>query len=144
MCTIKADGAKILPRHQHSQVFYKLTKLLKWTLSCCSHVRNCVIGNPPQLNPCEYGWETNEGEKSLRPTVLPTRIKVPPDEILQTTRCKCVSIQCNENKCRCVRAGLNCSEFCDCQQSDYQIKMHMDDNENEDKNNDSKSGTEDD
>ena len=76
--------------------------------------------------------------------MLPTRIKVSPDEILQATRCKCVSIQCNENKCRCVRAGLNCSEFCDCQQSDYQIKMHMDDNENEDKNNDSKSGTEDD
>ena len=76
--------------------------------------------------------------------MLPTRIKVSPDEILQTTPCKCVSIQCNENKCRYFRAGLNCSEFCDCQQSDYQIKMHMDDNENEDKNNDSESGTEDD
>ena len=35
------------------------------------------------------------------------------------------------------------SEFCDCQQSDYQIDMHKDDIEIEDKNKDSESGTED-
>ena len=104
---------------------------------------NCVIGNPPQLNPCEYGKERNE-KKSLRATMLPTEIKIAPDKILHTTRCKCVSTQCNKNKCRCVRTGLNCSEFCDCQQSDYQIDMHGDDNESEDKNNDSESSTEDD
>ena len=46
-----------------------------------------------------------------------------------------------ENKCRCVRAGLNCSEFCDCQQYDYQSRMHMVDNEIEDENNDRESGT---
>ena len=104
---------------------------------------NCVIGNPPKLNSCEYGWEKNEREKSSRPTILPTRIKIAPGKILQTTRCKCVSTQCNKNKCSCVRAGLNCSELCDCQQSDDQIDMHMDDNEIEDKNNDRESGTED-
>ena len=105
---------------------------------------NCVVGNPPQLNPCEYGWERNEGEKPLRPTMLPTGKKIAPDEILQTTHCKCVSIQCNKDKCSCLRAGVHCLEFCDCQQSDYQIDMHMDDNEIEAKNNDSESGTEDD
>ena len=52
---------------------------------------NCVIGNPPQLTPCEYGWEKNKGEKLLRPTMLPTGIKIAPDEIPQITRCKCVS-----------------------------------------------------
>ena len=93
---------------------------------------NCVIGNPPQLTPCEYGWERNEGEKLLRPTMLPTGIKIAPDEIPQITRCKCVSIQCNKNKCSCARAGFNCSEFCDCQQNDDQIDMHLDDNEIED------------
>ena len=93
---------------------------------------NCVIGNPPQLTPCEYGWERNEGEKLLRPTMLPTGIKIAPDEIPQITRCKCVSTQCNKNKCSCARAGFNCSEFCDCQQSDDQIDMHLDDNEIED------------
>ena len=97
---------------------------------------NCVIGNPPQLNPCEYGWERNEEQMLLRPTMLPTGIKIAPDEILQTTCCKCVLTQCNKNKCSCVRSGLNCSEFCDCLQSDDQIGMHMDDNEIEDKNND--------
>ena len=105
---------------------------------------NCVVGNTPQLNPCEYGWERNEGEKPLRPTMLPTGKKIAPDEILQTTHCKCVSIQCNKDKCSCLRAGVHCLEFCDCQQSDYQIDTHMDDNEIEAKNNDSESGTEDD
>ena len=81
--------------------------------------------------------------KSLRPTMLPTGIKIAPNKILQTTRCKCVSTQCNKNKCSYVRAGFNCSKFCDCQQSDDQIDMHMDDNEIEDKNNDNESGTED-
>ena len=32
-----------------------------------------------------------------------------------------------------VSAGLNCSEFCDCQQSNDQIDMYMDDHETEDK-----------
>ena len=58
--------------------------------------------------------------------------------------CKqCVSTQCSKNKCSSVRAWLNCSEFFDCQQSDDQIDMQMDNNEIEDKNNDSESGTED-
>ena len=48
-----------------------------------------------------------------------------------------------KNKCGCVRAGLNCSEFCDCQQGDGQSDMHMDNNEIEDENNDIESGTED-
>ena len=76
--------------------------------------------------------------------MLPTGIKTAPGKILQTTRCKCVSTQRNKKKYRCPRAGLNCSEFCDCQHSDYQIDMHIDDNEIEDKNNNSGSGTEDD
>ena len=95
------------------------------------------------LNPCEYGWERNEGEKPLRPTMLPTGMKIARDDILQITRCKCVSTQCNKYKCSCVRAGLSCSEFCDCQQSDDQIDMQVDDNEMEDKNNESESGEED-
>ena len=48
-----------------------------------------------------------------------------------------------KNKSSYVRAGLNCSKFCDCQQCDNQSEMHMDDNEIEDENNDSESGTED-
>ena len=79
----------------------------------------------------------------MRPTMLPTGMKIARDDILQITRCKCVSTQCNKYKCSCVRAGLSCSEFCDCQQSDDQIDMHVDDNEMEDKNNESESGEED-
>ena len=67
---------------------------------------NCVTGNPPQLNSYKCGWEGNEQEESLRPTMLPTGIKISPDEILQTTRYKCVSTQWKKYKCSCVRAGL--------------------------------------
>ena len=70
-------------------------------------------------------------------------MKIASDEILQTTHCKCVSIHCKKIKCNSVRAGLNWSEFCGCQQCDDQSRMHMDDNEIEDENNDSESGTED-
>ena len=85
---------KNLQSKQRSEVFYKLTKLLKGTLSYVAIMcENCVIDNPLQLNPCEYGWEINEGEKSLKPTLLPTGIKIAHDKILQT-RCKCISTQC--------------------------------------------------
>ena len=76
--------------------------------------------------------------------MLPTGIKIASDDILQTARSKYVSTQCNKNKCSYVRAGLNCSEFSDYQQSEDQIDMHVDDNEIEDKNDDSESDTEDD
>ena len=104
---------------------------------------NCVTGNPTQLNPCEYGWEINEGEKSLRPTMFPAGIKIAPDEILQSTRCEYVSNQRKTNKCSWVRAGSNCSEFCECHQCDNQSDIHVDDNVIEDDNNASESGTED-
>ena len=46
-----------------------------------------------------------------------------------------------KNECSCVTTGLNSSELCDCQKCDYQSRMHMVDNEIEDENNDSESGT---
>ena len=142
---MKADGAKKSAKPPVLSSLLPPDKALEMSIKLSYHVafmwENCVIGNPPQLNPCEYGWERNEGEKSLRPTMLQNGIKIAPDEILQTTYCKCVSTQCNKNKCSCVRAGLNCSEFCDCQQCDYQSIMQMVDNEIEDENNDCESGT---
>ena len=101
---------------------------------------NC---NLPQLNPCEYDLERNEGEKSLRPTMFPAGIKISPAETLQKTRYKCASSQCKTNKCSCVRAGIKCSEFCHCQQYHNQSDVHVDGNEIEDENNDSESGRED-
>ena len=73
--------------------------------------------------------------------MLPTGIKIAPDEILQRTPCKCISTQCNKNKFSCVTTGLNCSEFCDCHHCNYQSRMHMDNNDIEDENNDNESGT---
>ena len=95
------------------------------------------------MHPCEYDLDRNEGEKSLRPAMLPAGIKISPDETLQTTRYKCALTQCKTNKCSCVRAGIKCSKFCHCQQCHNQSEMHMDDSGIEDENNDSKKGTED-
>ena len=47
--------------------------------------KNRVTSNPPKINPCEYGWDRNKGDKSLRPTILPAGIKIEPDEIQKTT-----------------------------------------------------------
>ena len=93
------------------------------------------------MNSCEYGWERNEGEKWLRPTKLPTGIKIAPDEILQTTRCKCVSTQYRKT----INATVSELDLiCDYQRYDDQSRMQMGDNEIEDEINDSESGTEDD
>ena len=152
MCNIKIDGAKKFAKPPRLRSLIKADKTLERNIKQSHYVavmwENCVIGNPSQLNPCWYGWERNEGEKSLRPTLLPTETKMAPGKILQTARCKCISTQCknnnnDNNKCSCVIAGLNCSKFCDCQQCDDQSDMHMDNNEIEDENNDSQSGTED-
>ena len=75
--------------------------------------------------------------------MLPAGIKIASAEILQTTRCKCASAQCKTNKCSCVRAGFNCSGFCDCEQCNNQSDMHMDLNEIEYGNNENENGTED-
>ena len=82
--------------------------------------KNCVTGNPFQLNRGKYGWERNEREKSLKATILPAGIKIAFAEILETNRCRCASTQCKKNKC-CVRA--------DCQHCNNQSDIHMDDNE---------------
>ena len=81
---------------------------------------NCVSGCPPELDPCDYGWERDNVDQSLRPKMLPTDVDVAPEEVLQMTRCKCVSSQCKTNRCSCVKLGVNCSEFCGCHNCDNQ------------------------
>ena len=97
MCTIKTDGAKKSAKPPRVRSLIKADKTLERNIKQSHYVavmwENCVIGNPSQLNPCGYGWEINEGEKSLRPTLLPTETKMTPDKILQTASCKCISTQ---------------------------------------------------
>ena len=118
---------KNLQSHQALRSLLPTDKALQINIELSHYVaimwKNCVIGNPAQLNPCEHGRERNEGETSLRPTMLPTGIKIAPDEILKTTRCKCVSTQC-KNKKKTVQNYV----IGDCQQCNDQSDMHMNDN----------------
>ena len=95
---MNTDGAKKSAKPPALRSLLPTDEALEMNIQLSFYVaimwENCVIGNPLQLNPCEYGWDRNEGEKSLRPTMLSTGIKIAPDEILQTKPCKCVSTQC--------------------------------------------------
>ena len=97
VCTMKTDGAKNSAKPPALRSLLLPDKTLEMNIKLSHYVpsmwENCVIGNPRKLNSCEYGWERNKGQKSLRPTMLPTGIKISPDEFLQTTRCKCVLTQ---------------------------------------------------
>ena len=94
---MKTDGAKKSAKQPALRSLLQTDKALERNIKLSHYVaimcENCVIDNPLQLNPCEYGWEINEGEKSLKSTLLPTGIKIAHDKILQT-RCKCISTQC--------------------------------------------------
>ena len=94
---MKTDGAKKIAKPPALRSPLPTDEALKMNSKLSHYVafmwENCVTGKPPQLNSCEYVWEGNEKEESLRPTMLPTGIKISPDEILQTTCCKCVSTE---------------------------------------------------
>ena len=40
--------------------------------------KNCLSGNLPPMNPCDYGWE--KIENLLIPVMLPGGVKIAPDE----------------------------------------------------------------
>ena len=97
-CTIwknKTDGAKKSAKPPALRSLPPTYEALEMNIKQSHYAtimwENCVTSNPPQLNPCEYGWDRNEGEKSLRSTMLSVGIKIAPDEILQTPCCKCAS-----------------------------------------------------
>ena len=37
---------------------------------------NCITGIPPQMNPCDYGWEKNEVGINLSPIMLPEGVPI--------------------------------------------------------------------
>ena len=84
---MKTDGAKKSAKPPALRSLLPMDKALQMNIKLSQYVaimlENCAISNPPQLNPCEHGRERNEGETSLRPTMLPTGMKIAPDEILQ-------------------------------------------------------------
>ena len=147
MCTMNTDGAKKSAKSPALESHLPTDEVLEINIKLWHYVaimwESCVIGNPTQLNPCEYGWERNEGEKSLDLPCFQLEWKSHLMRYCKQPAANVFQPSAKKNKSSYVRAGLNCSKFCDCQQCDDQSEMHMDDNEIEDENNDSESGTED-
>ena len=40
--------------------------------------KNCISGRPPQMDPCQFGWEMDEDQQILLPTMLPNGTKIAP------------------------------------------------------------------
>ena len=114
---MKTDGAKKSAKPPALRSLLPTDKALQMNIKLSQYVaimlENCAISNPPQLNPCEHGRERNEGETSLRPTMLPTGMKIAPDEILQNNTLQmCFNpVQKKKKKPSCVRAGLDGAEL---------------------------------
>ena len=58
----------------------------------------------------EHGWKVDEDGNVL---VNWLTIAPAPESLLELVHCKCRK-GCENNRCSCVKAGLNCSELCKC------------------------------
>ena len=67
--------------------------------------------------PCQFGWEMDEDQQILLPTMLPNGTKIAPETVLKITKCKCSSTHCITNQCSCFKATISCSEYCSCEES---------------------------
>ena len=87
--------------------------------------KNCISGCPPNLDPCDYGWEKREDGESLTPTMLPDGVDVAPEEVLKITRCNCASSKCENKRCPCKKAGVECTEFCGCNECENHKELEL-------------------
>ena len=75
--------------------------------------RSLEEGNPPDLDPVEFGWKKEERSNSLQPVALPENVALAPEFILKLIRCGCQSnTPCSTHMCRCRCASMNCTIFC--------------------------------
>lgn len=118
----KTDGAKKSAKPPALRSLPPTDEALEMNIKRAHYVaimwKNCITGTPPELDPCNYGWE-RDGE-SLRPIMLPDGTDIAPERVLQMTRCKCSTSKCKTQRCSCVKAGTTCSDYCGCQDCDNQ------------------------
>ena len=97
---------------QHWKVFHPPTKPLKRAHYTAILWNESVSGCMPNMDPCQFGWETVN--KSLMRIKLSNGVEVAPQEVLEMTRCKCITSGWRTKQCSCQQAGLFCSELCGC------------------------------
>ena len=74
---------------------------------------SCLENNPPDLNPCDFGWKKDTLNDCLELVFFPDHVLPIPTLILKRFSCKCLSEK-TCSRCSCTTAGLSCSKFCSC------------------------------
>ena len=73
---------------------------------------NSLQSDPPEKDPCLYGWPKDQDTKTLVPVMVPSSTKAAPDEVLKMISCRC--LECATMRCTCAVAQMHCREFCAC------------------------------
>ena len=88
----------------------------------CAHLQACIWKsalhpNHPHVEPTEFSWFKDEGNKVLIPTTVLKCIDAAPASILDI-RCNCGSDKaCSTTRCGCDRTPITCTVFCKCQET---------------------------
>ena len=90
---------------------------------------NDEVAKPTLPCPEKFGWTADEN--GWVPVMKKLRIPPAPDAITYLVKCKCAKDRCSTNRCRCRKAGINCTDLCRCSDSG-KLCENMHDNEGED------------
>jgi len=81
--------------------------------------KHALNEQPPDLDPCDYGWERDETTKSLLPVTVAKGVELAPPDILRLVKCNSVSNKpCASQRCTCNQARFPCTLFCSCQRNE--------------------------
>lgn len=81
----------------------------------CLIWKSALHADPPNVDPCEYGWEKDDQRKLLNPIHLPPGTQIMPKNLLKLISCRCKSQQaCKKGNCSCKAEQIACSIFCYC------------------------------
>ena len=72
-------------------------------------LRTCNIPKPLLPNPIEYGWKDAYDNYEA----IMTDEKPAPEAVIEMRLCGCTT-GCTNNRCRCFKSDLVCTEMCHC------------------------------
>ena len=71
-----------------------------------------LLGEPPALDPVQFGWEADPVNKCLIPQNMRKGTPYAPLHVLQLVRCGCESeLSCGGGKCGCMGRQMPCTVF---------------------------------
>ena len=87
-----------------------------------------IMANSADQNlppPDQYGYQIDGNNY----TAMTTPLSPAPSAIIHLIKCGCKSSHCRTNQCKCRRNSLQCTELCDCSESDDCLNCVQDVNE---------------